>query len=215
MPKGRIAIPLTGKQFGRLTVVSQASHPPGKSTRWLCLCSCGNTKIIDGSSLRTGMTKSCGCIRFEQPGPKAEDLTGKQFGRWTVLSQGEHGNTGGPKWNCKCQCGKEGTVFGTLLRKGHSKSCGCLHIERMKSRTGSSHPRWTGGRRAAEKKIRAEQRDSFCHICGDKKKLCWDHNHETGKYRGTLCDRCNRALGLFKDDADILMKATTYLKERN
>lgn len=53
---------LTGKQFGRLTVVSQSS---GRSKEgrllWLCQCSCGNTKITDTKSLTTGKTKSCGC----------------------------------------------------------------------------------------------------------------------------------------------------------
>lgn len=63
-------IDLTGKQFGKLTVVRQAEDQfIGKDKRrmqtWECLCSCGNTKIILGESLRSGKTKSCGCYASE------------------------------------------------------------------------------------------------------------------------------------------------------
>jgi dCMP deaminase len=56
-----------------------------------------------------------------------------------------------------------------------------------------------------------------CAICktntsGDKgKRLSVDHNHTTGKFRGLLCDRCNRAIGLFKDDFKTLQNAIVYL----
>jgi len=38
-----------------------------------------------------------------------------------------------------------------------------------------------------------------------------DHNHETKKIRGLLCESCNRALGLFKDNPQILLNAFKYL----
>jgi hypothetical protein len=38
-----------------------------------------------------------------------------------------------------------------------------------------------------------------------------DHNHKTGEYRGALCKVCNKALGSFKDDIDVLRKAIEYL----
>jgi hypothetical protein len=41
---------------------------------------------------------------------------------------------------------------------------------------------------------------------------CLDHNHKTGEFRGWLCHDCNRALGNFKDDTDLLEKALNYLK---
>lgn len=39
-----------------------------------------------------------------------------------------------------------------------------------------------------------------------------DHNHDTGKVRGLLCNQCNRALGMFKDSPEILEKALKYLQ---
>jgi ribosomal protein L19E len=59
-----------------------------------------------------------------------------------------------------------------------------------------------------------------CGIC-DKpetssraKKLAVDHCHETGKVRGLLCQRCNRALGLFKDNYRYLEEAVSYLRRK-
>lgn len=53
---------LTGQRFGKLTVQSQGPNT-GKFLRWYCLCDCGNKSLVYASSLRTGNTKSCGCIR--------------------------------------------------------------------------------------------------------------------------------------------------------
>ena len=39
-----------------------------------------------------------------------------------------------------------------------------------------------------------------------------DHNHETGAFRGFLCDSCNTGLGKFKDDPALLNRAISYLK---
>jgi hypothetical protein len=53
---------LTGHTFGRLTVLSLVSKGNRKQRYWLCHCECGETKEIAGSSLRSGLTRSCGCL---------------------------------------------------------------------------------------------------------------------------------------------------------
>lgn len=65
-----------------------------------------------------------------------------------------------------------------------------------------------------------EERGGRCPICGRhqselKKSLCVDHNHKTNQVRGRLCDKCNKALGLFEVDEygiDLLCSAISYLK---
>lgn len=46
----------------------------------------------------------------------------------------------------------------------------------------------------------------------DSSRLVVDHNHKTGKVRGLLCGPCNAALGLLKDDLDIIFGLAVYLK---
>ena len=61
MAKNKIDI--AGQRFGKLTVLSEAGKTNDGKIKWLCQCDCGNQKIISGSSLRQGLTKSCGCVK--------------------------------------------------------------------------------------------------------------------------------------------------------
>ena len=66
-----------------------------------------------------------------------EDLTGKRFERLVVLKQandyikpnGRHESN----WLCQCDCGNIVEVLGYSLKSGHTKSCGCLHEETLKT----------------------------------------------------------------------------------
>ena len=61
-----------------------------------------------------------------------------------------------------------------------------------------------------------------CAICGNgrnrnspsREYLHIDHDHETGRVRGILCDRCNQVLGHFGDDPALLRRAADYLEGR-
>jgi len=64
---------------------------------------------------------------------KFVDLTGQRFGRLTVIKRVEN-NGKKVMWLCRCDCGNETTVFSGCLRAGHTKSCGCLNIYRIKER---------------------------------------------------------------------------------
>jgi hypothetical protein len=58
------ALNLLHQKFGRLTVLSKATSR-NKRAYWNCLCDCGNTKEISAALLRSGKTKSCGCLHKE------------------------------------------------------------------------------------------------------------------------------------------------------
>ena len=72
---------------------------------------------------------------------KFQDLTGRQFGHWTVL---ERADNIGEKvaWRCRCDCLKrtERIVLGGSLKSGKSTSCGCVHKEQMMgNKLGTKH----------------------------------------------------------------------------
>lgn len=75
------AIPMTGKVFGRLTVLDIAASK-GEKKRFSCRCTCGRIVIIRGETLRNGDSRSCGCLR-EEIRPSLRRT---------------HGSTGTPAW---------------------------------------------------------------------------------------------------------------------
>lgn len=58
-------VDITGKKFGRLTVLEHAGQSEGRQSMWLCRCDCGQERIVRGRNLRTGHTLSCGCHNRE------------------------------------------------------------------------------------------------------------------------------------------------------
>ena len=64
----------------------------------------------------------------------------------------------------------------------------------------------------------SELEDSFtghCFLCGSAeshKKLHMDHDHETGEFRGWLCNKCNQAIGLMQDSPEIAFRVAIYLE---
>ena len=71
-----------------------------------------------------------------------------------------------------------------------------------------------------EYQAKLESQGNVCAICGQPeqvkrdgqvKALAVDHDHETGKVRGILCQACNKALGLLKDDVSLFQKSIDYL----
>jgi hypothetical protein len=55
-------------------------------------------------------------------------------------------------------------------------------------------------------------RPDKCEICSSEEKLVFDHCHVTNRFRGWLCEPCNRALGMFKDDPKRFRLAAEYLE---
>jgi len=111
---------------------------------WECECSCDKhtIKTVEGTLLRGGQSKSCGCYRLvrRRKNHGFVDMTGwvmKEHGvpesRLTALSLAEPyiGNDGHKRqqWLCHCECGNEIIALGFHIRKGVTKSCGCYHSD--------------------------------------------------------------------------------------
>jgi len=77
------AVDLTGRTFGRLTVLHRTgTHPGGYIPLWLCRCEDGNTKIVDGHSLKQGNTRSCGCLKREHSARLIRKCTRRKTAEW-------------------------------------------------------------------------------------------------------------------------------------
>lgn len=76
------------------------------------------------------------------------------------------------------------------------------------------HPRSFGVTREFLDQLR-EQQGGRCAICRETTKLVVDHCHASAKVRGLLCNPCNIALGGFRDDPELLSRASEYLAEHS
>lgn len=54
---------LTGQIFGKLVVVERVKEIKSNGVMWKCKCECGNEIVVSGNHLRSGHTKSCGCLK--------------------------------------------------------------------------------------------------------------------------------------------------------
>ena len=118
---GRKLINLTGKKFNMLTVIERDTNNASREAKWICQCDCGNIISVTSGALKSGHTKSCGCLRN-----KKEILDGQKFGRLVVLKEDDNNNK---KCICLCDCGNIISVYKGNLKRGLTTSCGCYQKE--------------------------------------------------------------------------------------
>lgn len=188
--KTKRIVDLTGKRFGKLLVVGLAGK--GKSgITWDCICDCGKRRPVTGQGLRSGDTKSCGCMQSR----RAIDLTGRRFGILTVLRRAgtyiqRNGHTV-PKWLVRCDCGKEKVVIHLTAKNIKHHSCGCTNWNQLPSGVAAMNDLYS--------KIRAGAR---------KRKYCWELTKEQFReITSSNCSYCGikpsqvcRAIGAKSDD---------------
>lgn len=127
---------LIGKKFGRLTVVrpkewTEYEDGERKELEYFCDCTCGTKNyLVSSKHLKNGDTRSCGCLQKELTSERFSlDLTGKTFGRLTVVCKyedGQYKDRNRTFWLCECSCGNTTIVSSTNLNIGKTQSCGCL-----------------------------------------------------------------------------------------
>lgn len=119
--------------------------------------------------------------------PKKIDLTGKKFNRLTVIKEVGRDNQGFVTWLCKCDCGNEVVVTGASLRRGNTKSCGCL-IHDILVKRNTKH-NMVGTR--------------FYEIWASMKKRCLNSKSKAFKHYGArgikVCDRWSSFENFYND----------------
>lgn len=64
--------------------------------------------------------------------------------------------------------------------------------------------------------IAGRPKPDLCELCGEfHQRIVWDHCHASGSFRGWLCDRCNKVLGLVYDRPSILKRLARYLEDHH
>lgn len=109
-------IDLTGKVFHRLTVKKEAGRDRYGLAMWECECSCGATVVVRDRDLRTGNSKSCGCLNLEKATKKIQKQTVDHSNPASLASKKlSKKNTSGVRGVCPT---KRGTWRATVGYKG-------------------------------------------------------------------------------------------------
>lgn len=117
-------IDLTHQCFGKLTVL-QYHEKRGNFHYWTCLCDCGKITEVRQNYLLNGHTKSCGCLRGNNPHHYRVDIRGQRFGKLIALEPTEKRCGASIVWKCQCDCGKITFQSVSNLKSGQVISCGC------------------------------------------------------------------------------------------
>lgn len=173
-------IDMTGRKIGRLTPL-YPERVGKKTLYWHCLCDCGNTKMVLGSSLRNGETRSCGCLRKEIAHKRMwggyEDLSRTYFNtiEYGANERGhEFSVTIEEMWDLYVSQGKKCALTGLniVMAKKHNYKEQTASLDRIDSSKGytKNNIQWV------HKKINMMKRDltdyEFINWCG----LVYNHS---------------------------------------
>lgn len=115
-----------GKIYNSLKIIKEApsiiNSSGNKQTMVEVECLvCSKVKVVRWSKVKSGHTKSCGCVSIG----RRKDITGERFGKLTVVSSLGEKSRGSFLWNCLCDCGNTKQVTVSVLNQGKVSSCGC------------------------------------------------------------------------------------------
>lgn len=200
---------IQGSKYNRWTVLDIGKRV-GFSK---CQCECGTIREVDNSSLRQGISKSCGCLNIEQLQSRRKYLKiGDRYGRLIIKG---HSKAAGFSI-CECDCGITKDVSNIRLKTDVVNSCGCLkshNLDNSVQLKGENHPNWKGGisgerRRNMQTKVyktwrtKIYERDNYtCQKCKQVGyKLRAHHIESYAEHENkrcdvdngvTLCDKCH------------------------
>lgn len=126
---------MINKKFERLTILSEdTERSNGNHKYYICKCDCGNIKSVRSDLLRSGRTKSCGCLNREMSSERfskmPKDLSGQTINNLDVIKK-DHSDKG-VYYQCRCRlCGNTVILKANLIKKYNS--CGCLSTSALTS----------------------------------------------------------------------------------
>lgn len=164
---------LVGKRFGSLVVESMNRRDERRAYWWNCVCDCGGTRVVRTDKLVHGSVTCCGKCK-----PRYKDMTGKKFGKLTVVRYAGPNHRKDATWLCKCDCGNEVVVQGQALRSGATVSCGCYNRESHRTHGGSGE-RLYGVWHGMRNRCNNHSDKSFKHYGALGVKVCpeWDKDY--------------------------------------
>lgn len=221
---------ITGNKYNKLTALKPTKQD--SKTReyyWLWKCDCGNEKEILGSRVRTGATKSCGClVHMKEKTGAVTDLVGQRFGR-LVVEEVRHPkpNRRSYRWLCKCDCGNYIVVRGYSLVSEHTKSCGCIQKETAREMFQKEPGQASFNALYAKYKLGANRRDldflltkkefrklvtGNCYYCGAEPFAVHKHPKRYGDFVYNGVDRWDSSLGYTEDNCVSCCKYCNFAK---
>jgi Recombination endonuclease VII len=88
------------------------------------------------------------------------------------------------------------------------------HINKLQR---DNHARRAKRKHKLRVQMAGRQRPDNCEACGnphsERNRVVYDHCHKSGQFRGWLCDRCNKVLGLMSDDGAALKMLADYVEK--
>lgn len=122
---------ITGQVYGRLIAIQDTGEKTSDGVAlWQFRCDCKDKKVIVArkDNVTTGKKSDCGCVRREKREAAAAAVIGQKFGMLTaVRPTGERIKGDGEVWEFSCDCGETKLLPLKRVRKGHTRSCGCLN----------------------------------------------------------------------------------------
>jgi hypothetical protein len=116
-----------GDIFERLTVLGEKSE--GKNRYIICQCICGKIRNVFPHALKSGKTKSCGCLTRDRISKPRVQLKEK-YNRLTIIKELDRLNKKDRRVLCQCDCGNHLETNLESVKQGNTKSCGCIRKEK-------------------------------------------------------------------------------------
>jgi hypothetical protein len=169
---------IIGQRFGKWTVIKEAGRDKKSNMFYKCVCDCGTIRNHAASTLKNKTTQCKSCYMAEVN--KVEDLVGKTFGKWKIVSKTKNIERNEWFYDSICECGTQKRIAGHSLKSGFTTQC---HRCRCKTH-GMSYT------------------DTFRIWTGILRR-CLNPNFKAYKYYGgrgiTVCDRWLKFENFFED----------------